>query len=82
MSELEENIKQILFSNDPTVIAEEVVDLLLRVREPDVLDDAFDLLYPRFDHCKAGRALYVAAREQAISAGASSAQSAHRVESL
>lgn len=69
MSELEKNIKQILFSNDSAVIAEEVIDLLLRVRDdPDMFQGAVDLLYPKLDHWQEGKGQYMAAREQAISA--------------
>lgn len=65
-TELKETVARILTSNEPTVIATEVVDLLVQTRKPGAYEDALALLYPRFDHVEA-IADYVAERERAIS---------------
>lgn len=70
-TQLEANVEQILFSNDPMVIAEKVNDLLLQVRKPEVFNAAVDLLNPTLDHWITD-----------ASSGALSAQTLCRGESL
>lgn len=67
MSDTQESIERILFSNESGTIAEELFDLLLRAAKPGFdLDEALNLLYPKLDHCETSRAQYMVERERAF----------------
>lgn len=54
MSELEETVERLLFSGDPTEIAEAAADLLRQTQNPKVYKEAVNLLSPKLDYWLTG----------------------------
>ena len=66
MSDIEKQIEQILYSNDPSVIAGELSGLLLAVGRPEAVGGALALLYPKTDHCEQSMQRFIAEQPEEV----------------